>query len=99
MKSCIAPVQYSKGDNPHRVYKDSFSLHPQKELGGGNIWVGHYKSYTITVTQEHHQSDITEQDIRVECNPSDSSDTSISVYFPRGEIAKALNDFLNKTFA
>lgn len=99
MKGCRAPVHFSKKEdnNPHLYYKDSFSLHPKNELGGSNTWVGHWKKHTVTVTQQHHHSDITAEDIQIEYDPS--PDGSISVYFPKDEIAKALNDFLNETFA
>lgn len=99
--TCRVPVQYVKRNEPHSIYQDSCSLHSEGDFNqtGSNTWVGHYKNQTITVFQQHRQSDIKETDITISQNPGTIPDPDLSVYFPTEKIAEALNKYLNKIFS
>lgn len=98
---CDVPVKYlKKGEEPRHMSETFFSVSPK---GGYDarahniIWEGQWSGYIIRITQEYHNSDITEDDIQVEATVV--PDDSIGVYFPKKEIAHTLNSYINKIFA
>jgi hypothetical protein len=101
--SCRVPVHYCRRDeDSHLYHKDSFLIYPKGGYDSRShniIWEGRYDTYTVTITQEHHNADVEEEHIKIEKNPATTPDPLMIVSFPKKEIARALNKYIDEVFA
>lgn len=102
--SCLVPVNfYVKNEDPRSYHKGSFLVYPKDgeydSRSHNIIWEGRFDSYIITITQEHHNADVEEEHIKIEKNPTATTDPSMTVSFSKKEIARTLNKYIDEVFA
>jgi hypothetical protein len=99
---CTIQSYYTTKDDAYARHHDFFLLHVYDDFkpNGPNTWTGTYGPYSVTVIQRGKHSDIREEDVSFERNPSFKEDPVItSHYVPSKEvIAKILNNHLNKIY-
>ena len=94
-------MYFTPRDEPYMRYTDEFRVSPKEEYDSNKqdiVWQGHYQEYVITIVQKNHNADIEEENITYQLRDDATKDDTRSVYFPKKEIAKIFNQYIDDAF-